>query len=73
MPTAKYPAFEALKLYFDLVQKGLRGLVDSEHYFDTVADDAFFEFLVSIACRTCAKSPPANRQLSPDAKAGPQQ
>jgi hypothetical protein len=32
MPTAKYPAFEVLKPYFDLVQKGLRGLVDIEHF-----------------------------------------
>jgi hypothetical protein len=27
MPTAKYPAFETLKPYFDLVQKGLRGSI----------------------------------------------
>jgi hypothetical protein len=24
--------------------EGLRGLVDGDHYFDTIADDAFFEF-----------------------------
>src|SRR5262249_29502581 len=60
-----YPAFEALKPYFDLVQKGLRGLVDSEHYFNTVADDAFFEFLYDFpgwprTIRAWANSPLGN-------------
>jgi hypothetical protein len=26
---------------------GLSGLVDGKHYFDTIADDAFFEFLTT--------------------------
>ena len=29
--------------FFDVVMKGLSGLVDGEHYFDTFADDAVFE------------------------------
>src|SRR5207253_1192792 len=29
---------------FDIVQQGLAGLVDGDHYFDTIADDAEFEF-----------------------------
>jgi uncharacterized protein len=45
MPTTKYGALDALKPFFELVQKGLNDLVDGEHYFDTIADDAFFEFL----------------------------
>jgi uncharacterized protein len=45
MPTSKYQAFEALRPFFEIVRKGLSGLVDGEHFFDTVADDAFFEFL----------------------------
>jgi len=40
-----YTAFEALKPYFELVEEGLSGLVDGDHYFDTIADDAYFEFL----------------------------
>jgi ketosteroid isomerase-like protein len=43
MPNAKYPAHEALNPFFDVVMKGLSGLVDGEHYFDTFADDAIFE------------------------------
>jgi uncharacterized protein len=45
MPIAKYAAFATLNPFFDIVQKGLYGLVEGEHYFDTLADDAIFEFL----------------------------
>jgi ketosteroid isomerase-like protein len=44
MPNADYAVFEALDPFFEVVQKGLREFVDGEHYFDTIADDAFFEF-----------------------------
>ena len=44
MPKADYAVFEALNPFFEIIQKGLSGLVDGEHYFDTIADDAFFEF-----------------------------
>lgn len=40
----KYAIFEALNPFFEIIQKGLTGLVDGEHYFDTIADDAFFDF-----------------------------
>jgi hypothetical protein len=39
-----YAAFTALDPFFDIVQQGLAGLVDGDHYFDTIADDAEFEF-----------------------------
>jgi ketosteroid isomerase-like protein len=45
MPKAKYAAFAALNPFFEVVQKGLRGFVDGQHYFDTVAEHAVFEFL----------------------------
>jgi uncharacterized protein len=44
MTKAKYEAFEALNPFFGVVLKGLHGLVDGDHYFDTIAEDAFFEF-----------------------------
>jgi hypothetical protein len=44
MPTTEYAAFDALRPYFEIVQKGLSGLVDGEHYFDTIADDTFLSF-----------------------------
>ena len=45
MPRAKYPQHEALNPFFEVVMQGLKGLVDGDHYFDTIADDAEFEFL----------------------------
>ena len=44
MTDPKYAAFTALDPFFDVVQQGLAGLVDGDHYFDTIADDAEFEF-----------------------------
>ncbi len=43
MPKAKYPAHEAMNPFFEVVMRGLSGLVDGEHYFDTFADNAIFE------------------------------
>ena len=45
MPKADYAVFEALNPFFEIIQKGLSGLVDGDHYFDTIAEDAYFEFL----------------------------
>ena len=39
-----YTAFSALDPFFDIVRLGLAGLVDGDHYFDTIAPDAVFEF-----------------------------
>ena len=44
MPGSEYAAFSALDPFFEVVQKGLREFVDGEHYFDTIAEDALFEF-----------------------------
>ena len=41
MTKAKYEVFEALNPFFEVVMEGLRGLVDGDHYFDTIAEDAF--------------------------------
>jgi uncharacterized protein len=40
----KYKAFTALDPFFNIVQQGLAGQVDGNHYFDTIADHAVFEF-----------------------------
>src|ERR1700733_3259929 len=43
MTKDEYAVFEALNPFFKVVQKGLWGLVDGKHYFDTFAHDAVFE------------------------------
>jgi ketosteroid isomerase-like protein len=40
---ADYKIFEALNPFFEVTLRGLSGLVDGEHYFDTFAEDAIFE------------------------------
>ncbi len=44
MTDPRYKAFTALDPFFDIVQRGLAGLVDGDHYFDTIADNAVFEY-----------------------------
>jgi len=44
MARGPYEGFEALDPFFAVVMEGLRGLVDGDHFFDTLADDAVFEF-----------------------------
>ena len=44
-----YAAFSTLDPFFDIVRQGLAGLVDGDHYFDTIAPDAVFEVSVSIS------------------------
>jgi ketosteroid isomerase-like protein len=41
----RYAGHEALDPFFEIIQKGLEGLVHGEHFFDTIAEDALFEFL----------------------------
>jgi len=40
--------FKALDPFFNIVMKGLDGLVDGDHFWDAVADKAVFEFLYRI-------------------------
>ena len=44
MTKSRYENFEALDPFFAVVMEGLRGLVEGDHFFDTVAADAIFEF-----------------------------
>ncbi len=44
MTDSEYADFKALDPFFGIIQQGLAGLVDGEHYFDTIADEAVFEF-----------------------------
>ena len=44
MNDPKYKAFAALNPFFDIVQQALAGMVDGDHYFDTIADNAVFVY-----------------------------
>ena len=43
MRMAEYAVLDALNPFFEVIQKGLSGLVDGEHFFDMFAEDAVFE------------------------------
>jgi uncharacterized protein len=43
MKNDSYAAFDALNPFFEIVVRGVSGLVDGEHYFEMFADDAIFE------------------------------
>jgi len=45
LSSEKYSRFSPLNPFFDIVMNGLDGLVDGDHFWDAVADDAVFEFL----------------------------
>jgi ketosteroid isomerase-like protein len=46
----KYAGYEALDPFFEVIREGLSGLVQGEHFFDTIAEDAIFEFLYDFPC-----------------------
>jgi ketosteroid isomerase-like protein len=44
MANPRYAAFAALDPFFAIVQQGLAGRVDGDHYFDSIDANAIFEF-----------------------------
>jgi uncharacterized protein len=40
--------FAALAPFFRIIAEGLSGLVDGEDFFDTLAEDAVFEYVISV-------------------------
>ena len=46
MDKSKYDKFKALGPFFNIVMKGLDGLVDGDHFWDAVADEVVFEFRI---------------------------
>src|SRR5262249_50438031 len=43
MSDNKYSAYTGAKPYFELVRQALEDLVESEHFFDMIADDIVYE------------------------------
>jgi uncharacterized protein len=40
--------FRALDPFFRIIEEGLAGLVDGGHFFDLLADDVAFEFIITV-------------------------
>jgi len=57
-PKSEYPGgpslirdledFRALEPFFRIIERGLQGLVDEAHFFDLLADDVVFEFIITV-------------------------
>jgi uncharacterized protein len=48
MPIRDLDDFAALVPFFRIIEQGLAGLVDEGHFFDLLADDAVFEYVISV-------------------------
>src|SRR3984957_14047569 len=40
--------FRALDPFFRIIEEGLNGLVDGDHFFDLLAEDVDFEFIITV-------------------------
>ncbi|WP_135458098.1 nuclear transport factor 2 family protein [Mycobacterium sp. DL99] len=40
--------FRALDPFFRIIEQGLAGLVDGEHFFDLLAEDVVFDFIITV-------------------------
>jgi ketosteroid isomerase-like protein len=40
--------FRALDPFFRVIEEGLQGLVDGDHFFDLLAEDVVFEFVITV-------------------------
>jgi ketosteroid isomerase-like protein len=47
-PIRNLDDFAALAPFFRIIEQGLAGLVDEGHFFDLLADDAAFEYVISV-------------------------
>jgi hypothetical protein len=48
MPVERIEDFQALEPFFRVIEDGLAGLVDGGHFFDLLADDVVFEFIITV-------------------------
>jgi uncharacterized protein len=40
--------FRALDAFFEIIEEGVAGLVDGDHFFEMLADDVLFEFVITV-------------------------
>jgi hypothetical protein len=40
--------FRALNPFFRIIEQGLQGLADGEHFFELLADDVVFDFIITV-------------------------
>jgi len=40
--------FRALEPFFRIIEQGLQGLADGDHFFELLADDVVFDFVITV-------------------------
>jgi hypothetical protein len=45
---ANLEGFKALDPFFRIIEQRLRGIPDGDHFFDLLADDAVFEYVITV-------------------------
>jgi ketosteroid isomerase-like protein len=48
MATENSNDFAALDPFFRIIEEGLDGLADGDHFFDLLADDVVFEYVITV-------------------------
>ncbi len=47
-PISNLDDFRALDPFFRIIEEGLTGLADGEHFFDLLADDVVFDYVITV-------------------------
>ncbi|MDX6550696.1 MAG: hypothetical protein QOJ31_1380, partial [Gaiellales bacterium] len=47
-PSDDFDDFAALDPFFRIIEEGLIGFVDGRHFFDLLAEDVIFEYVISV-------------------------
>jgi ketosteroid isomerase-like protein len=63
----KLDDFRALDPFFRIIEEGVAGLVDGEHFFDLLAEDVVFEYVITVPGlpAPCRRAPGRGRAVSP--------
>jgi uncharacterized protein len=48
MAIGDHPDFRALDPFFGIIEEGVAGLVDGDHYFEMLAEDVVFEYIITV-------------------------
>ena len=48
MAVSNLDDFRALDPFFRIIEEGVAGLVDGEHFFDLLAEDVVFEYIITV-------------------------
>src|SRR4030081_2836859 len=59
--------FKALDPFFRIIEKGLEGIADGGHFFDLLAEDVIFDYIITTSrpASWCSSTPPRAESFRP--------